>query len=265
MVKRAREEVSKLTGVVLLHDARHVLLAFNPTSNPLLSITTLIFNYHVWTFRSFCRTLARPPPFKRGAQRLVNSTLAHMPGSVRRDSAGERALQLALDPPEHAVCIFGDGSSLGNPGPSGAGFSLRGPGVPKERHSIALGLGDNNDGEMQAIRLGLLRAKALVHRFRRGAEGKVALLLFSDSLGCLGYLLKGWKTAVDRGLARATKAIYRACKKLFDVALIWVRGHSKIPGNEDADEDAKEGAKRARDSKLQRAAHTKSIGLDDPS
>ena len=265
VVKRAREEVSKLTGVVLLHDARHVLLAFNPTSNPLLSITTLIFNYHVWTFRAFCRTLARPPPFKRGAQRLVNSTLAHMPGSVRRDSAGEKALQLALDPPEHAVCIFGDGSSLGNPGPSGAGFSLRGPGVPKERHSIALGLGDNNDGEMQAIRLGLLRAKALVHRFRRGAEGKVALLLFSDSLGCLGYLLKGWKTAVDRGLARATKAIYRACKKLFDVALIWVRGHSKIPGNEEADEDAKKGAKRARDSKLQRAAHTKSIGLDDPS
>ena len=132
-------------------------------------------------------------------------------------------------------------------------------------HSIALGLGDNNDGEMQAIRLGLLRAKVLVNRFRRGAEGKVALLLFSDSLGCLGYLLKGWKTAVDRGLARATKAIYRACKKLFDVALIWVRGHSKIPGNEDADEDAKKGAKRARDSKLQRAAHTKSIGLNEPS
>ena len=70
---------------------------------------------------------------------------------------------------------------------------------------------------------------------------------------------------MDRGLARATKAIYRACKKLFDVALICVRGHSKIPGNEEADEDAKKGAKRARDSKLQRAAHTKSVGLNDPS
>ena len=58
---KGRGAMSKLTGVVLLHDARHVLLAFNPTSNPLLSITTLIFNYHVWTFRSFCSPVRRRP------------------------------------------------------------------------------------------------------------------------------------------------------------------------------------------------------------
>ena len=264
VVRKARDMVSELTGTTLRHDMRSIILAFPPTDNPTASILTLTFNYQVWVFRSFCRSLARRPPFVRAARRLANATMANMPGGVRKDPAGERALQLALSPPPHVVAVFTDGSALGNPGPAGAGIWLRGPGVPEELHAVALGQGDNNDAEMQAIRIGLGRATALAGRFAEGAAAKIPLLLFSDSLGCLGYLLEGWKTAVERRLARATKAAYRTCKEDFEVALIWVRGHAQIPGNELADEQAKKGAKRARDTRLQRPAHELSIGVDAP-
>ena len=162
------------------------------------------------------------------------------------------------------ISIFTDGSSLGNPGPSGAGIWLRGPGIPGEQHSVALGWGDNNDGEMQAILLGLRRAVARASEFPSQDDSRLPLLLFSDSLGCLGYLLEGWRTAVDRRLARATRAAHREAKKHFDVSLIWVRGHARIPGNERADKLAKVGAKRARAKGLQRPAHTLGLALRPP-
>jgi ribonuclease HI len=254
VVRGARLEVSKRTGAQLGDSMDRVLLAFPPTDNPLLPALTLAFNYQVWGFRSFCRSLARPLPPASATRRLTEMTLAGMPGGDRRDPAGEEAIRLALDPPAHAVCLFTDGSALGNPGPAGAGFWLQGPGVPKERHAVALGHGDNNDGEMQALRLGFNRAARLHRSFSAPSVGKLPLLCFSDSLGCLGYILEGWKTAVDAKLARATKKAYRSCKKLFAPALIWVRGHSKIPGNEEADEEAKKGARRARDTALTRPA-----------
>ena len=44
--------------------------------------------------------------------------------------------------------------------------------------------------------------------------------------------------------------------------MIWVRGHTKIPGNERADVNAKAGAKSARDNKIARAASDINIKLN---
>ena len=44
--------------------------------------------------------------------------------------------------------------------------------------------------------------------------------------------------------------------------MIWVRGHTKIPGNERADVNAKAGAKAARDNMIARAASDIKIKLN---
>ena len=48
-----------------------------------------------------------------------------------------------------------------------------------EQHSVALGWGDNNDGEMQAILLGLRRAVARASEFPSQDGSRLPLLLFS--------------------------------------------------------------------------------------
>jgi ribonuclease HI len=68
----------------------------------------------------------------------------------------EKTNILANNPPrDRCVVAFTDGSALDNPGPSGAGVHIT---TPPTSHQVidisialALGLGDNNWGEMVAI------------------------------------------------------------------------------------------------------------------
>ena len=181
-----------------------------------------------------------------------------MPTDLSKDKEGERALELALNPPEDAIAGFVDGSAYGSPGPTGAGIFLSGPHLPEEDYAVPLGTGDNNDGEMQAIRLLLGRLLVVAKRYEEGHHPPV--IIFSDSCGCLGYLLHGWKAGVPLPLARATGKLLRETKKRFRISLVWVRGHTKIPGNERADVNAKAGARAARD--IARAASATTIKLN---
>jgi ribonuclease HI len=262
VVVKARAEFSTKVGCALPSTLQHVLLAYNPVSKcPLITQATITFNYAVWHFRThFCCTLARPPPFNRGARRLCNLALSAMPTELANDPEGERALALALNPPKNVIVGFVDGSAYGSPGPTGAGIFLSGPHLPDEDFAVPLGTGDNNDGEMQAIRLLLGRLLVVAKRYDKNTRPPV--IIFSDSCGCLGYLLKGWKAGVPLPLARATAGLLREAKKLFRITMIWVRGHTKIPGNERADVNAKAGAKAARDNKIARAASEIKIKLN---
>ena len=257
---RARADYSARVGCKLPDTLQHVLLAFNPTTkHPLTTHATMHFNYAIWHFRThFCCTLARPPPFARAARRLCDQALAGLPTEAANDPEGDKALALALSPPKEALVGFVDGSAYGSPGPTGAGIFLSGPHLPAEDFGVPLGVGDNNDGEMQAIRLLLARLLHIAKRYGEGQRPQV--LVFSDSCGCLGYLLNGWKAGVPLTLARATARLLREAKKLFQITMIWVRGHTKIPGNERADANAKAGAKAARD--IARAASDTTIKLN---
>jgi ribonuclease HI/exonuclease III len=259
VVVKARAEFSAKVGCALPSTLQHVLLAYNPISKcPLITQATITFNYAVWHFRThFCCTLARPPPFNRGARRLCNLALTAMPTEIAKDPEGERALALALNPPEDAIIGFVDGSAYGSPGPTGAGIFLSGPHLPDEDYAVPLGTGDNNDGEMQAIRLLLCRLLVIAKRYDE--DQRPPVIIFSDSCGCLGYLLNGWKAGVPMALARATSKLLREAKKLFKITLVWVRGHTKIPGNERADVNAKAGAKAARN--ITRAASSTAIKI----
>ncbi|MDR1166775.1 MAG: ribonuclease HI family protein [Deltaproteobacteria bacterium] len=58
--------------------------------------------------------------------------------------------------------LYADGSSLGNPGPSGCGAVLfDGDGAPRERMGSYLGIGTSNVAEWEGLILGASRALAL--------------------------------------------------------------------------------------------------------
>ena len=58
----------------------------------------------------------------------------------------------------NAICIFTDGSSAGNPGPSGVGIVLR-YGTHQKEISKPIGAATNNIAELEAIKTGLLELK----------------------------------------------------------------------------------------------------------
>jgi ribonuclease HI len=141
--------------------------------------------------------------------------------------------------PPNAITVYTDGSSLGNPGPAGAGawvrfldrdFSLWAP----------LGTGTNNEGEVWAIGMAL----AFLRRFP-----DLEVHFFSDS----EYALKGVKGFRSRGSLpihlwlRLIKSHLR--KRPGKVGFHWVPGHLGIDGNEKADLLAKKGATASQDGK----------------
>jgi len=120
-----------------------------------------------------------------------------------------------------AICIYTDGASSGNPGPSGIGVLLR---FNKHEKEISrdIGVATNNMAELEAIRSGLLAVK----------NTNLPVRVFTDSSYAYGVLVLGWK-------ARKNQAIIASIKKILlkfnDLEFIKVKGHVGIEGNERAD------------------------------
>ncbi len=136
------------------------------------------------------------------------------------------------------------GSAIPNPGPCGAGFAIRLVGESTYTETaVPLGMGDNNKGEMGAIKgVGeAVLAAISAGRVKTGSD----LLIFSDSALCIGFLEHGWSFSTWLELGHETRAIFRILGKLVRVRFYWIRGHAGIPGNELADGVAKRAAREA--------------------
>jgi len=123
--------------------------------------------------------------------------------------------------PNDTVCIFTDGASSGNPGPSGVGVLLK-YGEHKKEISKYIGVATNNIAELEAIKTGLLELK----------KTDMPVRIFTDSSYAYGLLALGWKAKKNQSLV---KDIMGKISKFKDLKLIKVKGHAGHTENERAD------------------------------
>ena len=132
------------------------------------------------------------------------------------------------------ICIYTDGASSGNPGPSGIGIVLRFGKLEKEI-SKYIGIATNNIAELEAIRTGLLAIKST----------KLPVRIFTDSRYAYGVLTLGWKARKNQDII---KSIKNTLLKFNDLKFIKVKGHAGHEENERADFLATSAIKKTRDS-----------------
>jgi ribonuclease HI len=123
---------------------------------------------------------------------------------------------------QNTICLYTDGASSGNPGPSGIGVLMRYKGHEKEI-SRFIGIATNNIAELEAIRTGLAAVK----------NRTVPVRVFTDSSYAYGLLSQGWKPKKNQDLIGAIVDLMLTFK---DVKLTKVRGHAGHPENERADQ-----------------------------
>ncbi|MBA3035720.1 MAG: ribonuclease HI [Desulfobacterium sp.] len=123
--------------------------------------------------------------------------------------------------PSDAICIYTDGASSGNPGPSGIGVFFR-FGEHEKQISKYIGIATNNIAELEAIRAALTELKTTRKPVR----------IFTDSSYSYGVLSLNWKPKKNIELINSIKIIM---KNYDDIKLIKVKGHAGHKENELAD------------------------------
>ncbi len=119
------------------------------------------------------------------------------------------------------ICVFTDGASSGNPGPSGIGVVLR-FGKHEKEISEFIGVTTNNVAELKAIQAGLSVLK----------NRNLPVRIFTDSSYAYGVLVLGWKV---RANAEIVDAIKKTMKKFKTLEIVKVSAHTGDKGNERAD------------------------------
>ena len=123
--------------------------------------------------------------------------------------------------PSDAICIYTDGASSGNPGPSGIGVFFR-FGEHEKELSRYIGIATNNIAELEAIKAALTELKTT----------KKPVRIFTDSSYSYGVLSLNWKPKKNIELINSIKM---KMKSFTDIKLIKVKGHAGHKENEHAD------------------------------
>ena len=167
------------------------------------------------------RLVAVAGALPEAAERTVEAKPKRPSGSARAASAST-----TWRSEEEAVQLWTDGACTGNPGPAGSGVHLRHRGRVEEV-SEYLGVATNNIAELTAI----LRGLEMVD------DPTWPVDVMSDSSYCIGLLTKGWKPKANQELVAALR---ETAARFSDLRFVKVRGHVGVPGNERADELARE-------------------------
>jgi len=123
--------------------------------------------------------------------------------------------------PDNAVCIYTDGASSGNPGPSGIGVFLKYR-THEKTISEYIGVATNNIAELKAIKAGLAEVK----------KKNLPVRVFTDSGYAYGLLVLGWKAKKNQEIIEGIKTLMTG---FTDLAIIKVKGHAGDEYNERAD------------------------------
>ena len=183
-------------------------------------------DYEYWVKKNSVSPLDAPPP-KSQLQKKRRKT------NKKSDEGTPSGASEPWDDSAYKdkICVFTDGASSGNPGPSGIGVVLRYGGHEKEISQF-IGQATNNIAELKAIEIGLSALK----------NKDIPVRLFTDSQYACGLLVLNWKPKKNLQLVESIKKTMATFK---DVKIIKVKGHSGHPENEKADFLATSAIKKA--------------------
>ena len=200
----------------------------------------LSFSLAIWKTRRFYRVKQSAPALRYAASRVIlemSPLLCNWLGGGRRDKEAERRSFLAAVSilPTPAVFVYTDGSSFGNPGPSGAGYAVTTDNTTFYHLSArSLGLGTNNAAELEAIR----DATSFLAQDR----GSDPIYIFTDNRlamhVAMGRVTPDWAAQLSRAI-QANIIALAAHRKVY---FLWVPGHADVAGNDVADRLAKLGS-----------------------
>ena len=144
--------------------------------------------------------------------------------------------------PPNTCVAFTDGSSFGNPGPAGAGFTV----LPSLFHpgacsSVYLGEATNNVAELAALQF---VCDSLFELFSSCApSSRPSVCVFVDNRYATDAANNTNKCKANRKQVAETRRAVSALRTLTEVSIRWVPAHAGVGGNEVADSLAKRGAK----------------------
>ena len=182
-------------------------------------------DYEYWVKQGSVAALASEVPETRRFSRKKRGSDVSEPGTPKKSKA--------LDEESLAdkICVFTDGASSGNPGPSGIGVVLH-YGEHEKEISEFIGNATNNIAELKAIEAGLSALKSR----------NIPVRLFTDSNYAYGLLMLNWKPKKNQQIVDLIKKKMVTFK---DLKIIKVKGHSGHPENERADYLATSAIKKA--------------------
>jgi ribonuclease HI len=170
-------------------------------------------DYEYWVHRKSVRPLDALPTENQDSDKKPPQKKKSEPSAEMR-TANENMS-------DSTVRVYTDGSSSGNPGPSGIGVLLR-YGEYEKEISKYIGIKTNNIAELEAIQTGLLELK----------KKDLPVRIFTDSSYAYGVLSCGWKARKNRKLINSIKKIISTFK---DLKVLKIEGHRGHEGNERAD------------------------------
>ena len=208
-----------------------VWMATDAQGKPVVNAGRVLIKYQLkqdqeyWVSQKNVRSLDDPPepPRAAGKDRPTSGSNGRRTGKT-----GEDTICTPADW-EDKICVFTDGASSGNPGPSGIGILLR-YGKHEREISQYIGIATNNIAELKAIEAGLAAVK----------QTDIPVRVFTDSSYAHGLLVLNWKPKKNQEIVASVK---KAMARFKDLRIMKVRGHSGHPENEKADSLATSAAK----------------------
>lgn len=129
------------------------------------------------------------------------------------------------------IQIYTDGSSLGNPGPGGAGIVMLSGNLRRE-FSVALGRVTNNVAELSAIKIALEKIKRYDY----------TIYLYTDSKYAMGVLNGSYHAHKNQDLIGEIRNMLQKIERVY---FRKVEAHSGVCENECADRLATKAAKKS--------------------
>lgn len=149
--------------------------------------------------------------------------------------------------PHDHVCIFTDGSSLGNPGPSGAGYFASTNNILEIASCRCLShhipLSTNNASELTALSLAAHHSAQTCSMLKQNHNTIPIIHFFVDNKYTINTAIRKHRVRAHKQIVNTLLHRLDTLSTLTEYHIHWVPGHAGVYGNEIADWLAKRGAK----------------------